>query len=134
MSQTDLIVTAGSAAVVAFLVLVAWLMGFRKTAQLDLETLSREIGNAEPRARVADAVFAADGRSAIARLADGKLVTARVMADGVSLRILSANAAKLSLRSGNAVLVFADIGYPSLNLRLKEEAPAWLKALAGEQS
>jgi hypothetical protein len=134
MSEADLIITAGSAAVVALLVLVAWAMGFRKTAQLDAETLSRELAAAEPRARLVEAVFAADGRSAIARLTDGKLVTARVMADGVSLRILAAGAAKLSLRSGNAIVAFADLGYPPLNLKLKEEAPAWLKALAGEQT
>ena len=132
MSVTDLYTIVGSAIVVVLLVVVAWAMGFRRTAQLDDATLARELAAAEPRARVTDALFAADGRSAIARLADGKLVTARVMADGVSLRILPAGAAKLSLRSGKAVLAFADIGYPPLNLKLKEEAPAWLKALAGE--
>lgn len=133
MSEADLIVTAGSAAVVALLVLVAWAMGFRKTAKLDAEALSRELAAAEPRASVAEVAFAADGRSAIARLADGKLLAARVMADGVSLRIFPAHAAKFSLRSGKAVVAFADIGYPPLNLKLTE-APAWLKALAGEDT
>lgn len=131
MSMTDLYTVAGSGIVVVVLVVVAWAMGFRKSAQLNAETLAQEVAAAEPRARVAEAVFAADGRAAIARLSDGKLVTARVMADGVSLRIFPASAAKLSLRSGNAVLKFADIGYPPLNLKLKEEAPGWLKALAG---
>jgi len=134
MSAMDLYTTAGSAIVVVLLVLVAWAMGFRKAAQLDADTLARELAAAEPRGRLADAVFSADGRSAIARLADGKLLTARVMADGVSLRILPAGAAKLSLRDGNAIVAFADIGYPPLSLKLKEEAPAWLKALAGEQT
>ncbi|GAN00109.1 hypothetical protein U91I_03774 [alpha proteobacterium U9-1i] len=134
MSATDAIVTAGSAAVVALLVLIAFLMGFRQAAKLDAETLANELSTAEPKARIADAVFAADGRAALARLADGKLLIARVMADGVSLRLIAADAAKLRLRDGQAVLAFADIGFPALNLKLKEEAPSWLKALAGEQT
>lgn len=132
--MTDLYTAAGSAIVVALLVAVAWAMGFRNTVRLDAETLAGELAAAEPRARIGDAVFAADGRGAIARLTDGKLLTARVMADGVSLRILPAGAAKLSLRSGNAIVAFADLGYPPLNLKLKEEAPAWLRALAGDEA
>jgi|CXWL01.1.fsa_nt_gi hypothetical protein len=132
MSQTDLIVTAGSAGVVALLVLIAFAMGFRARAELNGETLAQRLAESDPKARIADAMFAADGRNALARLADGRLLIARAMADGVSLRTLPPSAAQVRLRSGKALVGFADIGFPPLSLPLEGEAPAWLKALAGE--
>lgn len=134
MSQTDLIVTAASAGVVALLVLIAFLMGFRARASIDPDGLARQLATSEPNARIAETLIGADGRAALARLADGKLLVARVMADGVSLRAAPPGAVSLRLRKGRAVVAFADVGFPPLSLAMQGEPPAWLKALAEEKA
>ena len=130
MSLEDAVITAGSALVVAFLVFVVWLMGFRTALKADAELIRRELAFAEPGAQLAEAIADANGRSALGLLADGRLVIARAMGDGVSLRILPASAARLSLDGQRVRLRFADLGYEPLNLTLAESAPAWLSALA----
>jgi hypothetical protein len=132
MSYEDAIVAAGTALIIAVLVLVAYLMGFRRLVHLDHDALAAELAAAEPRARLQDAVFSANGRAALARLQDGKLLVARVMADGVSMRTLGAEAARISLRKDRARVAFADLGFPPLELRLAEAAPDWLRGAAGE--
>ncbi len=130
MSVEDAIITAGSAAVVAFLIFMAWAIGFGKALALDEAALAREVAQSEPGAHVAETAIAADQRSALARLTDGRLVIARAMGDGVSLRILPANAVRLSVKQSDVSVRFADLGYPAVKLRLGSPAPPWLAALA----
>jgi len=126
----DAIVTAGSAAVVALLIFIAWAMGFRNALALDEATFAREVGLAEPGASVSEIAITGDRRAGLARLVDGRLAIARAMGDGLSLRILPANAVRLSVKQSDVSVAFADVGYPAVNLRLGEPAPPWLAALA----
>lgn len=126
MTNNDLIVLAASGAVVLFMVGVAGALGFRKTAKLDEAELTR-LAAAEG-ARVEAAAIDAKGRSAIARLDGGKLLVAKVMADGVSARVLSQGQARVRAGGGKLSVTFADLGYPSLHMRL-ESPPAWLTEL-----
>jgi hypothetical protein len=126
----DLAVLAGSAAVIAFMLGVAALLGFRRGVRLaDDAQLAALIADAEPGARLDVAAIGEDGRAALARLSDGRYVAAQVMGDRVSLRIFSAGAT-LRRAPGRLSLRFADLGFPSLHLRLKQE-PAWLAAFPG---
>jgi hypothetical protein len=135
MSLTDIYVTLASLGIVAVLSLLAYLLGFRAPARIDgragLEALAAQ---GEPGARVAEALVDTRGRAGLARLADGRVLVARVVGDAVSVRTLPARAVRVRLGPNKAVLSFADLGFPQLNLRLGESAaPAWLAALAGEQ-
>lgn len=134
MSQADLIITAGSAGVVVLLVLIAFLMGFRARARIDSGSLARQLAASEPVARIAEELIGADGRVALGRLADGQLLVARVMGDGVSLRTLAPSAVRLRLCKGRAFVAFADLGFPPLSLKLQGEAPLWLRTLAGDKN
>jgi len=53
---------------------------------------------------------------------------AKVMADGVSTRVLPLGQAHVRLGSHKLSITFGDLGYPSLNMRL-ENPPAWLAEL-----
>ena len=117
----------GSAAVVLLMVGVAALLGFRISAKLDAEDLAR-LAQAEG-ASVQRSVFAANGKSALAQLADGRLMIARVMGLDISTRFVAAQAVVLRLKPDRLDLTFAEIGYPPLHMRLKDQ-PAWLAELA----
>ena len=126
MSQTDLFVTIGSAAVIVLMLSVAWVLGFRQTARLDDAEVAR-LAQAEG-ANVEAAAIDATGRAAVAKLNGGKLLIAKVMADGVSTRVLSQGQAQVRLGAHKLSITFGDLGYPSLNMRL-ENPPAWLAEL-----
>jgi hypothetical protein len=126
MSQTDLFVAIGSAGVIVLMLSVAWLLGFRQTARLDDAELAR-LAEAEGASLEATAMDAS-GRAAIAKLAGGKLLIAKVMADGVSTRVLPPGQARVRLRKNRVSIAFGDLGYPSLNMRF-ENPPAWLAEL-----
>ena len=126
MSQTDLFVTIGSAAVIVLMLSVAWVLGFRQSARLDDAELAR-LAQAEG-ANVEAAAIDAKGRAAVAKLNGGKLLIAKVMADGVSTRVLSQGQAQVRLGAHKLSITFGDLGYPSLNMRL-ENPPAWLAEL-----
>ena len=126
MSQTDLFVTIGSAAVIILMLSVAWVLGFRQLARLDDAEVAR-LARAEG-ANVEAAAIDARGRVAVARLNGGKLLIAKVMADGVSTRVLPLGQAEVSLAQHKLSITFGDLGYPSLNMRL-ENPPAWLAEL-----
>lgn len=126
MSQTDLYVTLGSAAVIALMLGVAWVLGFRQLAKLDDAVLSR-IANAEG-AQVEAAAIDAKGRNAVAKLSGEKLLIARVMADGVSARVLSQGQARVRMAKDRLSITFGELGYRSLNMRL-QNPPAWLAEL-----
>ena len=117
----------GSAAVILLMVGVAAILGFRIAARLDEDELKR-LAAAEG-AWVQDFVIAPDKRRALARLTDGKLMIARVMGLDTSIRIVAPGAVRLKLRPGRLELAFADIGYPPLHMRLKDQ-PAWRAELA----
>lgn len=123
MSQTDLYVTIGSAGVILLMLGVAWMLGFRQVAQLDNAELSK-LAQAEG-ARVETAAIDEKGRAALARLSNGKLLVAKVMADGISARVLPQGQAHLQLAKRTINVTFGDLGYPPLNIRL-ENPPAWL--------
>jgi|CXWL01.1.fsa_nt_gi hypothetical protein len=124
--QTEPGVLAASALLVAFMVLVAALLGFRQTERLD-EAAMRALAAAEGLS--AEAVLvSARGEAGVVRLPQGKVLVARVMADGVSARV--ADAARVRVGKGRVSVAFADIGYPPLSFRLKQDAPAWLSDLA----
>lgn len=118
---------AGSAAVILLMVGVAALLGFRMSARIDAGELTR-LAEAEG-ARVEGAVIAPDGRSAFARLSDGRLMVARVMGADVSARFAPANSVRLGLKPDRLNATFADTGFPPLNMRLDTQ-PAWLIELS----
>ncbi|MFZ2031668.1 MAG: hypothetical protein WAU68_15250 [Vitreimonas sp.] len=126
MSQTDFFVTLGSAAVIVLMLGVAWMLGFRQSTRLDDAEVARlaraEGGNVEA------AAIDVKGRAAVARLNGGKLLIAKVMADGVSTRVLPLGQARVQLAQHKLSVTFGDLGYPSLNMRL-ENPPAWLAEL-----
>lgn len=131
MTTQDLYVLAGSAAVVLLMIGVAGALGFRQSAKLDDAELAR-LAAAEG-TRVDAALIDPKGRNALARLSSGKLLVARVMADGVSARVAAPQQLRLRLRSGKLNATFGDIGFPALNLRVTA-TPAWLADLVGEKS
>jgi len=126
MSQADLISTAVSAGFVLVMVGLAALLGFRASARLDQETLAR-LAAAEG-VRLQAGVIDDSGRAALAKLDDGRLLVAKVMADGLSARIVAKEQARLRWGKRKLILTFADLGYPSLNMRL-QNPPPWLREL-----
>ena len=127
--MSDLITLAGSAAVIAFMLIVGAALGFAKGVRIaDEAQLSTLLAAYEPGARIASSAIDEKGRAAMARLADGRLFIARVMGDEVSLRTQSADAVRLTYGKGKVSARFADLGFPSLNMELTEP-PAWLLAL-----
>jgi hypothetical protein len=132
MTETDWIVLAASAAVVLFMIGVAALLGFRQTARLDDAELARLA--AGEGARIEAAIIDTLGRGAVARLADGGVLIARVMADGVSVRVAPAGTLSFNLERNGLRVTFADLGFAPLTLRFASEAPDWVRRLvAGEK-
>jgi len=122
-------ILAGSAAVVAFMVAVAWLIGFRAKVTLvdaDLQRLAASEG-----ATIECAAIAPNGKGALALLSGDKAMIARVMGADISARVAPRAALHLRRRAGRLEAAFADLGFPPLNMRLTD-SPAWLSALAGE--
>lgn len=128
LTMTDAIVTAGSAAVVLFLVAVIYLAGFRAAARLDADVLKR-LADAEG-VPIEAAVVDPGGRAALAKLAGGRLLAARVMGDEIGARVTPASAASVKLGKSRVRVALGDIGFPALNVRLGAEAPPWLLELA----
>jgi hypothetical protein len=126
--MSELVVLAASAAVVVFMVAVAWVLGFRERARLT-QDLVRQLG-ANEGAAVDVAIVGADGKGAVARLSDGRWMVARVMGLDASARVMAHGALKLALRQGRLRVSFADVGYPALSLRLEAPPPAWLQEAA----
>ncbi len=130
MTQTDLIILAASAAVVVLLAGLAAALGFRQSARLDEAELQRLA--AGEGVQIENAVLDTNGKSALARVAGGKVMIARVMADGVSARVTNADALKLRVAKGRLRIALADLGFAPLRLKLNDEAPDWVRALARE--
>ena len=116
------------AAVVLLMIGIAAVLGFRMSARIDDGEIAR-LADAEG-AHVDGAVIAQNGRSALARLSDGRVMVARVMGADVSARFASAGAVKLDLKARRLKATFADAGFPPLHMRL-DESPAWLNEFNG---
>lgn len=125
-----LYVLAGSLAAVSLMVAFAWVLGFRRAARIDRAELERLLALAEPGGRIEDAVIASDRRAALARLADGKLLAAKSMGGDVSVRIYPTAALTVRLAPRRISAAFADLGFPTLNVRLEHDPPPWLAELA----
>jgi hypothetical protein len=123
------IVTAASAAVVLLMIGVAAALGFRQSARLDEAALAR-LAAAEG-AQLEAVLIGEGGRAALARLAGGKLMVARVMGADVSVRVAPAGAARLRLDGERLGVTFGDLGYPPLHMRV-DAPPAWLAELCQE--
>lgn len=117
----------GSAAVILLMVGVAAALGFRIAARLDDDEMKR-LAAAEG-AWVQECVVAPNKRRGLARLTDGRLMVVRVMGLDTSVRIVASSDVRLRLCPGWLELAFADVGYPPLHMRLKDQ-PAWLAELA----
>ena len=124
-------ILAGSIMAVLFMAGVAALLGFRQTARIDDAALQR-LANAEGVA-LEGAVIAENGKSALARLAGGKLLIARAMGADVSARVAPASVARIRSRNGKLSVAFADTGFPPLHLRITE-TPPWLAELAAGEA
>ena len=122
------VVNAASAVVVAAMVIAAAAMGFRQRAKIDHAALL-ELALAEGQT-VEDALVAPNGSAGVARLSSGALLVVRAMADGVSSRIVNAETAQARVERGYLTITIADVGFPPLQLPLKEPAPPWVVALA----
>lgn len=124
----ELIELGGSAAVVLLMIVVAAVLGFRMSARIDDGELAR-LAEAEG-VRVDGAVISQNGRSALARLSDGRVMVARVMGADVSARFAPANAVRLDVKRRRLNATFADTGFPPLKMRVDEQ-PAWLNEFSG---
>jgi hypothetical protein len=124
---TEAPVLAGSAAVVLLMIAVAWALGFRAQARLSEEALMR-LAEAEG-AALQHALITPDGRAALARLSNGKVMLARVMGHDFSARAAPAGAVRVRFAQGRLSAAFADTGFPPLNMQV-ESPPAWLAELA----
>lgn len=126
--MSEWLVVAASAGVVALMVAVAAVLGFRQRADLDEAALQRLAGMEG--AALEAYVVTPDARAALARLSANRLMVARVMADGVSARVAPFEAVQVQAREGRIKVTFADIGFPPIQLHTREAPPAWLVALA----
>ncbi|MEQ1489038.1 MAG: hypothetical protein ABL932_00655 [Terricaulis sp.] len=124
----ELVELGGSAAVVLLMIGVAAVLGFRMSARIDDGELVR-LADAEG-VRVEGAVIAQNGRTALARLSDGRVMVARVMGADVSARFAAAKAVKLDVKARRLNATFADTGFPPLKMRL-DDSPAWLNEFSG---
>lgn len=123
----------GSIVAVAAMVGFAVALGFRDTARIaDEAQLARLVAEAEPEARIVHALIGADGRAALARLADGRVLAAAAMGADISLRIAEPGRARIRRRPGRISIALGDVGFPHLHLRIEggSEPPAWLLDLA----
>lgn len=122
------LVLAVSAGGVAFMVLIAALLGFRQHAQID-ETTLRQLA-ANEYAQVEESLIDARKRAGVARLIGGKWLIARVMADGVGARVVAPDSVVIRAARRGWRIALDDIGYPALQLTLDADAPAWFKEKA----
>lgn len=124
----ELIELGGSAAVVLLMIGIAAVLGFRMSARIDDAELAR-LADAEG-VLVTGAVIAQNGRAALARLSDGRVMVARVMGADVSARFAAAKNVRLDLKARRLNATFADVGFPPLHMRI-DDSPAWLSEFTG---
>jgi hypothetical protein len=122
--MSDFLVLGASAAVIVFMVAVAAVLGFRIDARLDEAELQRLA--ASEGARLSEAVLDLSGKAALARLDSGRVLAARVMADGISTRVAATDAVRIKVNGQGVRVAFADIGFPPLVVRLGDQVPGWV--------
>jgi len=126
MHANDLYVLAGSVAVVAFMVGLAQLLGFRAPAQFaGLEAARAAILSHDPDVIILDLVMSMDMRAALARLSDGRWAIARTVGDGAGVRVFAPERVCLTRRQGELILIFADLGFPDVHVSL-DVWPDWI--------
>jgi len=124
------IVPLASAAAVAFMAAVAWILGFRARARVTDEAHLRAlIAEAEPGAEIAGAVRDQEGRGGLARFTDGRWAAVASMGDRLAVRTFAQ--AHITQKSGKVRARFADAGFPGLTLSLGAPAPDWLVSARG---
>lgn len=128
MSLEQAIITLASAAAVAFMVLIAWLLGFRQRLQLSEPEMRALIAASEPDAAIEDIAIDEKGRAGLARLADGRWAAIASMGDRFALRVFPR--ARLTTRGGVLKARFDDAGFPALDLKTNEETSARLAGRA----
>lgn len=129
--MSEWIILSASAAVVALMVIVAALLGFRERLTLteaDLARLAREEGDV-----VESTLVGARGSVGAARLASGKLLIARVMGDGVGARIVNADSVRAKRVRAGVRVMLVDLGFPPMLIRVKGDPPAWLMNLGASR-
>lgn len=123
----------GSVVAVSVMVGFAALLGFRKRATIDSEaTLGRYLEGFEPDARIEHALVDTKGRSALARLADGRVLAAVVMGNDVAMRFATSGQTWLKIARGKLMVALGEVGFPQLHLHLQDnqEPPAWITQMA----
>lgn len=130
MSQEQLLITLASAGAVLALIFIAWALGFRDAARLGGEDdVRRTLASYEPGATIEAVVIDAGGKTALARLSDGRLAAMRAMGDGVAVRSMPMGAARLRAGRGRIIATFADLGFPRIDIRVEGAPPGWLAPL-----
>ncbi len=124
----ELVELGGSAAVVLLMIGIAAALGFRMSARIDDAELV-SLADAEG-ALVNGVVISRNGRTALARLSDGRVMVARVMGADVSARFAAAKNVKLDVKARRLNATFADVGFPPLKMKI-DDSPAWLNEFTG---
>src|SRR5688572_10248385 len=114
MNLEQIFIALTPALAVAALVAVAWLSGFRSRATIESEVAARAlIAEVEPDAKPANFLFDRDGRAAVVRLADGRLIVLRVLGDRFAVRAYPESAVRITPAADGVRLQFADLGFPA---------------------
>lgn len=124
MTAEEAVIALASAAAVGFMVLAAWLLGFRTSVVLD-EALARTlIAEHEPAAEIVEIAIDARGRAGLARLANGSWAAIASMGDRFAVRIFAR--IRLTARAGLLKARFEDAGFPALDLAVDAQTGARL--------
>jgi len=127
MSFEKLFIALASAAGVLALVAIAWGLGFRRVARLNGDEAARQLVAEEaPGAIVRHLLVDKGGAAALAQLADNRVVAIRAMGDRFAVRTMPPGATQISPTKTGVRAVFADLGFPALDLALDAPPPPWL--------
>lgn len=112
------------------LALLGWLLGFARPRRIaDGAEVRAVLGLRDPSAMISELVLDAQGRAALALLADGRLFAVRALGDRLVDRVLPPQALqRVQRKEDGLMLVFSDFTFPGLRLH-GVEAPAWLPAV-----
>lgn len=136
ITQTDLLILAGSGLAVGLMVLLLALLGFRSGGRLKNEAaVVAAIEAYEPGVAVNDVGLDRRGIAGGARLADGRFAVVRAVADGFAVRLFTAaqvESVALRCPAGGpvATIRFSDLGFPALTIAFdRADFPSWVEAL-----